>query len=76
MNNQLRMARKMAQKTQIQIANEAGISERMYQEYEYDTCEPGVRTAIRIADTLGVIDLREIFKAPGGNQAENQTSKG
>lgn len=75
-NEALRAARAAFDKTQAQVAKSAGISETQYQNIEYDKSEPGVQTAIRIADTLGVIDLREIFKAPGDNQAENQASKG
>ena len=57
----LRAARINARLTQVQVAKEAKIAERMYQEYEYDNSEPSVRTAIRIADALDVIDLRELF---------------
>lgn len=57
----LQAAREKSGKTQAQVAREAAVSERMYQSYEYGQNEPGVRTAIRIADALNVIDLREIF---------------
>lgn len=57
----LRTAREKAGKTQAQIAKAVGIAEAAYQRYEYDKSEPGVRTAIRIADALGVQDLRELF---------------
>ena len=50
---QLRAAREASGKTQAQVAKEAKVSERLYQDYEYDKCEPGVRTAIRIAEALG-----------------------
>lgn len=60
-NMRLRAARKKAGKTQAQIAKAVGISELGYQRYEYGMREPGVRTAIRIADELGVADLRELF---------------
>lgn len=46
---ELRAAREASGKTQAQVANVAGISETQYQNIEYDKCEPGVRTAIRIA---------------------------
>lgn len=54
MNEKLRAAREASGKTQAQVAKEAGISERVYQSYEYDKYEPKVRTAIRIARALGV----------------------
>lgn len=49
---QLRAARERSGKTQAQVAREANIAERLYQDYEYDKREPGVRTAIRIARAL------------------------
>lgn len=62
----LQAAREKSGKTQAQVAKEADVSERMYQSYEYGQNEPGVRTAIRIADALNIIDLRELFaEAPG-----------
>ena len=60
-NVRLQAAREKSGKTQAQIAREAGVSEQMYQRYEYGQNEPGVRTAIRIADALSVTDLRELF---------------
>lgn len=63
MNTKLRTARERSGKTQAQVAKEAGIPEISYQMYEYGKREPGVRTAIRIADALGVVDLRELFGA-------------
>lgn len=48
----LKAARKKSGKTQAQVAKESGITEQAYQRYEYDKREPGVRTAIRIADAL------------------------
>jgi len=49
----LRAAREQSGKTQAQVAKEASVAERQYQDYEYDKCEPGVRTAIRIARAVG-----------------------
>ena len=60
-NMKLQAARAASGKTQRQVANEAGISERLYQGYEYNRYEPGVRTALRIADALNTVDLRELF---------------
>ena len=63
----LQLARKKAGKTQERVAKEAGISVAQYQNVEYDKSTPNVRTAIRIADSLGVVDLRELF---GGDTVE------
>ena len=52
MNKELKAAREKSGKTQAQVAEEANIGERSYQDYEYDKREPGVRTAIRIARVL------------------------
>lgn len=69
MNNvRLRAAREKSGKTQAQVAREAGVTEPMYQRYEYGQNEPGVRTAIRIADALNVADLRELFAAVPGEE--------
>lgn len=59
----LQTAREKSGKTQAQIAREVGIETVTYQRYEYGNREPSVRTAIRIADALNVIDLRELFDA-------------
>lgn len=59
----LQAAREKSGKTQAQVAKEAEVTERMYQYYEANEKEPGVRTAIRIADALNVLDLRELFAA-------------
>lgn len=56
----LRAAREQSGKTQAQVAEESGISTRVYQYYEADEKEPGVRTAIRIAESLGR-EVRELF---------------
>lgn len=49
---ELRAAREQSGKTQAQVAKEANVGERLYQDYEYDKREPGVRTAIRLARVL------------------------
>lgn len=62
----LRAAREKAGLTQLQVAKSAGLPEQTYQKYEYDVHEPGVRTAIRIAETLGIEtldDFKGIFGA-------------
>lgn len=72
MPNLLKTTRAKSGKTQAQVAREAGVSEAMYQRYEYGVSEPGVRTAIRIANALGVTDLRALFAAePGDGQAHH-----
>ena len=52
--------------TQVQVADKASISERIYQKYESgdskQRCVPNVLTAIKIADALGVRDLRELWR--------------
>lgn len=58
----LRAARKSSGKTQAQVAKETGITEQAYQRYEYDKREPGVRTAIRIAQALDST-VEELFGA-------------
>ena len=64
-NVKLQLARKKAGKTQERVAKEAGIIVAQYQNVEYDKSTPNVRTAIRIADSLGVVDLRELFEGGG-----------
>jgi DNA-binding XRE family transcriptional regulator len=62
-NMALQAARLEAQITQAEAAKKARIAERLYQYYEYDRYEPGVRTAIRIARALNksVGDMAELF---------------
>lgn len=48
--------------TQTQVAEQAGITVTSYQRIEYGTQRPSLTTAIRIANILGVIDLRELWK--------------
>lgn len=78
---ELRATRETLGKTQAQVAKLAEISETQYQNIEYAKCEPGVRTAIRIADSLEITDFekfKQLFgaatpgntKEPDGNQAE------
>ena len=61
MNVKLKAAREKSGKTQAQVAKEAGISDRAYLYYEKDQKEPGVRTAIRIADALNS-DVKALFR--------------
>ena len=75
---QLRAAREKSGKTQAQVAKEADVGERLYQDYEYDKREPGVRTAIRIARAVNSTAEKlwgfgaatsNKTKEPDGNQA-------
>lgn len=66
MKNCLKERRLRIGLTQVQVAKKAGITERGYQRYEADEqssqySEPSVKVAIRIADALGVQDLRELW---------------
>ena len=66
MRVELRAAREASGKTQAQVAKDVGLSESQYQRIEYDKSEPGVRTAIRIAQALGTetwSDFCELFGA-------------
>jgi DNA-binding XRE family transcriptional regulator len=58
-NTALILARKNCNFTQERVAKTAGISTRHYRNIEANKCEPGVETAISIANLLGceVIDL-------------------
>lgn len=67
MKNYLKEHRLRVGLTQVQVAKKAGITERGYQRYEADEksnqySEPSIKVAIRIADALGVQDLRELWK--------------
>lgn len=59
MNTKLRAARERSGKTQAQVAKETRISEAQYQNIEYGTSNPNVRTAIRIADVLEISSLKQ-----------------
>lgn len=76
---QLRAAREKSGKTQAQVAKESRIPEQMYQRYEYDKCEPGVRTANRIARAVNSTSeilwgfgaaTPDTTKKPDGNPAQ------
>lgn len=74
----LRAAREASGKTQAQVAREAQVAERLYQDYEYDKCEPRVRTANRIARAVNStveelwgfgVETQNNTKSPDGNRA-------
>ena len=53
--------------TQLQVAQKVGITERSYRKYEASNTAknksiPDVVIAIRIADVLGVQDLRQLWE--------------
>lgn len=52
MDNELKRIREDIGLTQVEVANKAKVSERVYQRYEAGECLPNVRTAILIAKTL------------------------
>ena len=60
----MKAAREKSGKTQVQVANEAKISQAQYQNIEYDKSEPRVRTAIRIAKALGTT-VEALFREEG-----------
>ena len=64
MDTRLKEIREASGKTQAEIAKETGVTVRAYQKYEHGEQRPNVRTAIRIADALGVKDVRSLW---GGN---------
>ena len=64
LKTRLKEIREAFGKTQLQIAEETGVTVRAYQRYEHGEQRPNVRTAIRIADALGVKDVRSLW---GGN---------
>lgn len=47
--------------TQKEMADMLNLSERQYRRIEKNDCKPDIWSAIKIADALGVIDLREIW---------------
>lgn len=61
-NTVLKNTRKERGLTQVQIADKAAISEVSYQRIERGAQEPGVKTAILIADALNVKSYKQ-FKS-------------
>jgi len=51
--NSLKAYRERIGKTQVEVVMETGIPMRSYQRYEYDTSQPTVQSALRIAKSLG-----------------------
>ena len=67
MKNRLRVLREARKLRQIDVAHLCHITHKAYWRYERHDMLPNVLTAIRIADALGVQDLREIWR----EEAEN-----
>lgn len=61
MNQAIRAARIKQGLTQSQVAIQVGITVISYQRIEYGTQRPSLETAIKIADALGVENLRELW---------------
>jgi Helix-turn-helix. len=66
LDTRLKEIREASGKTQAEIAKETRVTVRAYQRYEHGEQRPNVRTAIRIADALGVVDLRELWDVKPG----------
>ena len=62
MNTELKAARESKKMTQAEVAAASNVTTTAYQRYEAGTRTPSVRTAIRIADVLGIPNLRELWK--------------
>ncbi len=54
LNEALRRVRKLRKITQVQAAKAAGVSESMYQFYEYGKSEPTASVLIALADFFNV----------------------
>lgn len=52
MNENLKKARLGMNMTQKEVAAKVGVTERNYQNYESETSQPKVKTALRIAKVL------------------------
>lgn len=57
----LKKVRKEKGLMQVQVAEKANVSIRAYQNYETSKRIPDVHTAQRIADVLGIENVKDIF---------------
>lgn len=48
--------------TQKEMADMLNLSERQYRRVEKNVCKPDIWTAIKIADALGVENLRDLWR--------------
>ena len=62
-NEALIATRKRVGKTQEQVAKDAQIAAISYQTYERGIRTPNIFSAIRVADALGIQDVRELWKS-------------
>lgn len=62
--NNLKPTREAAGLTQVEVAKKVGIATLSYLRYETPKYKryPDVLTAIKIADVLGIKDLRDLWK--------------
>ena len=60
MQNKLKFYREQKNITQKELAKKVGITERNYQQLEYQKHEPKISTAQRLAKELGV-DIYKLF---------------
>lgn len=68
--NLLKLKRKDARQTQLQLARQINVPLRTYTRYEAELHsseyhEPKISVALKIADALGVQDLRELWDYQG-----------
>ncbi|MSU09999.1 helix-turn-helix transcriptional regulator [Veillonellaceae bacterium WCA-693-APC-5D-A] len=60
-NQKLINARCQRGLTQVELAQRANLTVRGYQNFEHGVQSPNIETAICIANTLGIYDLRKIW---------------
>ena len=60
-NQKLSNARCQKGLTQVELAHRANLTVRGYQNFEHGVQSPNIETAICIANTLGIYDLRKIW---------------
>lgn len=61
LRKKMQCLRAKADLKQEEVAQKVGISLMSYRRYEYGERLPDVKTAIRIADALGVADVRTLW---------------
>ena len=61
LENRLKEIRLQQEKQQEEIADLAGVSRRTYIRYENGSISPNLVSAFRIADALGIDNLRDIW---------------
>ncbi len=66
--HRVRLAREQRQRTQRQLAKEAGVSNKYLSRVEQGKADPSLSVALRLAQALG-ISLDELANASGGEHA-------